>query len=98
MYYVIFSTDKPDSVELRKATRPAHLDYLGSHTLPVKLLHGGPTLSEDGNTMNGTLIIAESESIETVKELVAGDPYVKAGLFEDMQIRPWMWGLGKPES
>lgn len=98
MYYVIFTTDKPDSLALRTATRPAHIEYLGSHSHPVKLLHGGPTLSDADNTMNGTLIIAEAESITAVEKLVAGDPYVKVGLFEELHIRPWDWALGKPEN
>ncbi len=98
MYFVVFTTDKPNSLALREATRPEHLKYLGAHTQAVKLIHGGPTLSEADETMNGTLIIAEAESIQAVEELMAGDPYSKAGLFEDVQIRPWVWGLGNPKN
>ena len=99
MYFVIFGTDKPGMETVRTATRPAHRDYLrspGKHAITVRV--GGPTLRDDGATMNGTLLIVEAETIDAVRAFAADDPYSRAGLFQTIEIRPWNWGLNNPPS
>lgn len=96
-YFAIFGTDKPGALELRTATRPAHREYLrnpGAHR--VKLHHGGPTMTDDGERMNGTLLVVEAESLEAVRAFAADDPYARAGIFERVEIRPWAWTTGAP--
>ena len=58
---------------------------------------GGPTLDEAGASMNGTLLVIEAHSLPEVEAFVQDDPYVQAGLFASIQIRPWHWSLGNPE-
>ena len=97
MYFVIFATDKPGMEVVRTAVRPQHRVYLrnpGQH--PVKALLGGPTLSRDQSTMNGTLLVIEAECIEHVEAFVHDDPYTAADIFERMYILPWYCGLGSP--
>ena len=97
MYFVVFGTDKPAMETVRGATRPAHRDYLrnpGKHPVTVRV--GGPTLRDDGVTMNGSLLIVEAENIEAVRAFAADDPYSRAGLFQSVEIRPWNWGLNNP--
>jgi uncharacterized protein YciI len=99
MYFVVFATDKPGSQSIRNATRPAHREYLrnpGKHAVTVRV--GGPTLRDDGTTMNGSLLIVEAENLEAVRAFAADDPYSRAGLFETVAIRPWNWGLNNPPS
>ncbi len=94
MYFVIFGTDKPGAESVRAANRPAHREYLrgpGKH--PVKVRVGGPTLREDGVTMNGTMLVVEADNLEAVRAFAADDPYSRAGLFETLEIRPWNWGI-----
>lgn len=98
MLFVVFATDKPGTGELRAATRERHRQYLRdphSHALTVRL--GGPTLAEAADAMNGTLLVVEADSIDVVRAFVAADPYVKAGLFASVEIRPWQWSLGNPD-
>lgn len=98
MYFVIFATDKPGAEQTRAEARPRHREYLrnpGDHAVKVRL--GGPTLTEDGERMNGTLLVVEAERIEDVRAFLAGDPYSRASLFESVTVRPWNWGIGKPE-
>ena len=89
--FVLVCIDKPDSLALRMATREAHFAYLGRHPGYVRL--GGPFLDEKGD-MAGSLMIVEAEDLEAVKRLSASDPYVLAGLFERVEIRPWRATFG----
>lgn len=47
--------------------------------------------------MNGTLLVIEAGSLPEVEAFIRDDPYVQAGLFASIQIRPWHWSLGNPE-
>jgi uncharacterized protein YciI len=95
MLFALICTDKPDSVAIRLEHRPAHMAYLKS--LGDKLAFAGPFLKEDGKTMCGSLVVIEAESAEAARAVAAGDPFAKAGLFQTVEIRPWLWVLGKPE-
>ena len=95
MYFAFICTDKPDGLPLRKAHRPEHLAYLKS--LGDVLKFAGPFTAEDGETMNGSLIVVEAPSLAAAQDIAAGDPFAKAGLFASVEIRPWLWSLGKPE-
>lgn len=88
MLYAIIGKDKPDSLQLRLDTRPAHLAYFDSLGDAVKL--GGPFLNEEGKPF-GSLIIIEAESLEKAKEIAQNDPYVKAGLFATQEVTAWNW-------
>jgi uncharacterized protein YciI len=98
MHYVIFATDKPDSLALRLDTRDAHRAYLRDSAAhpDVTVIHGGPTMTADGETMNGSLLIVEAPSLAAAEGFAAGDPYAKAGLFAASEVRPWTWVLGAP--
>jgi uncharacterized protein YciI len=47
--------------------------------------------------MNGSLLIFEADSIDQVHTFLAGDPYKGVDLFANVEVRPWLWALGKPE-
>jgi uncharacterized protein YciI len=98
-FYAIFATDKPDMLAVRERVRPAHRAYVrngaAEHSVFVRL--GGPTLDMQAATMNGTLLVIEAEHIDDVHRFVSGDPYMHAGIFERVDIRPWDWSLGNPE-
>ncbi|MBB5496917.1 YciI family protein [Paraburkholderia sp. MM5384-R2] len=49
------------------------------------------------DAMNGTLLVVEAERIDDVMEFVGNDPYMQAGLFDCVEIRPSDWSLGNPE-
>lgn len=95
MYFAFICTDKPDGLPIRQAHRPEHLAYLKS--LGNALKFAGPFTAEDGETMNGSLIVVEASSLAAAQGIAAADPFAKAGLFASVEIRPWLWSLGKPE-
>ena len=97
MYFVIFGTDKPGVLAIREETRPKHRVHLRETKRKVKVHHGGPTLGDDGKSMNGTLLVVEADNLEEVRGFVADDPYSKAGIFEKIEIRPWAWTTGVPD-
>lgn len=98
MYFIVLGTDAADKSELRLRTRPAHRAYLRNPAPhPVRVHLGGPTLSEDGAKMNGTLLVVEADAIDDVRSFVASDPYFRAGVFSAVVVRPWSWSLGAPE-
>lgn len=83
--FIITCIDKPDSLAVRLANREAHLAYARDWT--DRMLVGGPLLSDDGETMQGSVLILDVESRAEVDRFVAEDPYGKAGLFESVSVR-----------
>ena len=55
------------------------------------------SLKEDGKTMCGSLVVVEVDTLDAAKAVAGADPFAKAGLFATVEIRPWLWVLGKPE-
>jgi len=96
MLFALICTDKPGALDLRLATRDAHLEFLAANKDMIRL--GGPFINEDASGMNGSLIIIEGNSVEEVRAVAEQDPYAKAGLFESVDIRPWKWTVGNPEA
>ncbi|RMF07495.1 MAG: YciI family protein [Alphaproteobacteria bacterium] len=94
MLYALICTDKPDSLQLRLDTRDAHIGHLKE--LGDRLKIAGPFTSEDGSQMTGSLLIVEADSLEEARALAQRDPYYKAGLFADVDVRPWNWTIGNP--
>lgn len=93
MLYAIFCYDKPNSVSLRQATRPKHLDYLGDAGDRVKI--AGPLLEAgEGGAPIGSLIVIDAASEAAVQLFASNDPYATAGLFERVEIHPWVRGMG----
>ncbi|MBB3890487.1 hypothetical protein GGQ61_001204 [Phenylobacterium haematophilum] len=89
--FAIHCLDKPASLELRLANREAHLAYAGSFKAHIKL--GGPLLNEAGE-MAGSMLIMEFDDIAQARAFSADDPYVKAGLFQRVDITAFKPTLG----
>lgn len=94
MLFALICSDKPGGLPIRKENRPDHLAYLKG--LGDALKFAGPFTEEDGETMNGSLIVIEAASLDAARDIAAGDPFAKAGLFASVEIRPWLWSIGRP--
>ncbi|MGL4414865.1 YciI family protein [Roseinatronobacter monicus] len=88
--YMMLCTDKPDALELRKATRAAHLAYVAETGCVVQ---AGPLMDAAGQ-MAGSLIVLDLPDIEAAKLWGANDPYAKAGLFEAVRVQEWKKVIG----
>ena len=89
--FVLLCTDKPDSLELRMATRPAHLAWMEANRASVRL--AGPFLGADDKPV-GSLLIVEADDAAAAKAVTDQDPYALAGLFAASEIKPWRLVIG----
>ena len=95
MLYAVWASDRPGSGEARQRVREAHRSRLrapGEHA--VQVLQAGATLDGPAVAMNGTLLIVQAPDIAAVRAFVDADPYVAAGVYASVEIRPWRCGLG----
>ena len=90
--FVLRCLDKPGALELRMATREAHLAYLQPQGDAVKL--AGPLLGADGSPV-GSLLIIDVEDLAAAQAFSAADPYTKAGLWGDVEIAAFRLTLGQ---
>jgi uncharacterized protein YciI len=93
MYYFIHAIDKPDSLEVRKTNRDAHLEYVKDFSLFI----GGPTLTADYETMTGSVIIVDLGNDAALADFLENDPYNKAGLFSSVTTSPWKRSVYNPD-
>jgi uncharacterized protein len=84
MLFSLICTDRPGALDLRMATRPAHLAFL--ETYQDRLVHAGPMLDLDGRPC-GSLLLIDVEDRAAAEGFAEADPYAKAGLFESTVIR-----------
>jgi uncharacterized protein YciI len=87
MAFMIYCLDKPNHVETRLANRPAHVEHLTRHE--SHLISAGPLLTDDGQTMIGSLLVVDFADRAAVDSFLAADPYTKAGLFQSVTVKPY---------
>ena len=94
MLYTIIGDDSPDSLEKRLAARPAHLARLDALQRDGRLVLAGPFPAIDSPNpgpagFSGSLIVAEFESLEAARIWAEADPYLSAGVFERVTVKPF---------
>ncbi|MBI1359709.1 MAG: hypothetical protein GC155_05425 [Alphaproteobacteria bacterium] len=85
----MYGLDGPKGPEIRKTTRPAHLEWIASLGVRKKL--AGPLLAEDGAASIGSMLIIEAETLGEARDVYAADPYARAGLWDRVEIRQFTW-------
>lgn len=95
-YFCVHAFDHPGRLDERLRLRDVHRARLRQHDHPISVRIGGP-LVDDGGAMIGTMLVVEAENREAVEAFLAGDPYVLAGLFREVTVTGFNWGLGLPE-
>lgn len=94
MYYVIFAQDKPETLQLRLSVREQHLARLQALQAENRLLIAGPNPAIDDENpgeagFTGSTVIAQFESLEQAKQWASEDPYVAAGVYGDVVVKPF---------
>ena len=94
MWYAITADDTPGSLEKRMAARPAHLQRLQALQNEGRLLLAGPFPAIDSMDpgpagYSGSLIIAEFDSLETARSWADADPFVAAGVYASVTVKPF---------
>lgn len=94
MLYMIQGNDAPDSLDARLAARPEHLARLQALRDAGRLILAGPCPAIDSPDpgpagFSGSLIVAEFPSLDAAHEWADADPYVTAGVYASVDVRPF---------
>ena len=98
MLYAIIGTDKENSLEQRLAVRPAHVERLQALKQEGRLRLAGPFPAIDNADpgpagFTGSLIVAEFDSLGDAKKWADADPYVTAGVYASVTVKPFKYVL-----
>ncbi|QMV14245.1 YciI family protein [Vibrio spartinae] len=94
MWYVIFSQDVENSLEKRMGARPQHLERLQLLQNEGRLLTAGPLPAIDSDNpgeagFTGSTVIADFASLDEAKAWADADPYVTAGVYQSVIVKPY---------
>ena len=94
MLYAIIAEDIANSLEKRLAARPAHLERLNALLDQGRLILAGPHPAIDCEDpgkagFSGSLVVAEFEDLEAAQTWANDDPYVHAGVYDKVTIKPF---------
>lgn len=88
MIYIFSLIDKPDSGELRQRVRPEHKACLAA--MADRIAFAGPLVSDDGQTMLGSLLAIDFDSREAAHTWLADEPFTRAGLYASTSIHAFV--------
>ncbi|MBF8781673.1 YciI family protein [Pseudomonas fulva] len=94
MLYAIIASDVEGSLEKRLAARPAHIERLQQLKSEGRVVLAGPHPAIDSNDpgeagFSGSLIVAEFESLAAARAWAEADPYVAAGVYDQVVVKPF---------
>jgi len=94
VFYAIISQDVANSLTKRIPARAAHLQRLQQLQEAGSLLLAGPHPAIDSENpgdagFTGSLVIAEFESLEAAQSWADADPYVAAGVYTSVSVKPF---------
>lgn len=94
MFYAIMASDAPGTLDARLAARPAHLARLQQLQDEGRLLLAGPHPAIDSNDpgsagFTGSLVVAEFASLEQARSWADADPYIAAGVYDQVLVKPF---------
>lgn len=92
--FAVLAMDKPNHLEKRLETRPAHLQYWEDKADQMVL--AGPFLGEDEKPI-GSMMVVRAKDKAAAETLVGADPYAVAGVFASVEVKPWNWVIKRPE-
>ncbi|WP_133406374.1 YciI family protein [Parashewanella tropica] len=94
MWYMISSQDVENSLELRKSARAGHIERLKQLSAEGRLMIAGPHPAIDNEEpgeagFTGSLVVAEFASLEDAQAWADADPYVAAGVYQHVTVKPF---------
>jgi uncharacterized protein YciI len=95
MLFAIYGHDAPGSLERRRASREAHLARVRQLQTEGRLVIAGPhpaiATTDPGDAgYTGSLIIAEFADLESARTWAQQDPYLAAGAWQEIDVRPFV--------
>ncbi|MDV9033999.1 YciI family protein [Pseudomonas sp. RAC1] len=94
MLYAIIASDVENSLERRLAARPAHIERLQQLKAEGRVVLAGPHPAVDSSDpgaagFSGSLIVAEFDSLTAAQAWANADPYVAAGVYAQVVVKPF---------
>ncbi|MFK5667422.1 YciI family protein [Pseudomonas shirazica] len=94
MLYAIIASDVANSLEKRLSARPAHIERLQQLKAEGRVVLAGPHPAIDSNDpgeagFSGSLIVAEFDSLAAAQAWADADPYIAAGVYEKVVVKPF---------
>ncbi|MBD8898483.1 YciI family protein [Rhodanobacter sp. DHG33] len=94
MWFAIIAQDHPGSLDKRLAARPAHLERLNTLRDEGRLLLAGPFPAIESENpgpagFTGSMIVAEFDSQADARTWADADPYVAAGVYAEVSVKPF---------
>ena len=94
MLYAIIATDVANSLDARLAARPAHLERLNQLKDAGRIVLAGPHPAIDNNDpraagFSGSLVVAQFDSLSAAQAWADADPYVAAGVYANVIVKPF---------
>lgn len=94
MLYAIISQDVENSLQDRLAARSKHLERLTALQDQGRLILAGPHPAIDSDDpgeagFSGSLIVAEFESLKAATTWAEADPYIDAGVYANVTVKPF---------
>jgi len=94
MLYAIMAEDVADSLDRRQRARPDHLTRLEALRDEGRIVLAGPHPAVDSEDpgpagFTGSLIVAEFDSLEEAEAWADADPYVAAGVYARVRVKPF---------
>ena len=94
MLYAVISEDQPGTLDQRLTARPAHLERLQQLRDAGRLVLAGPHPAIDSEDpgpagFSGSLVVAEFDSLEDAQAWADADPYVAAGVYASVTVKPF---------
>jgi len=95
MLYAIIGREAPDGLQCRTQARPAHLARIRALQDEGRLVLAGPMPAIDSPDpgpagFSGSLVVAEFDSLEAARQFAVSDPYVTEGVFNEVDVRPFL--------
>jgi uncharacterized protein YciI len=97
MLFAFMGKDKPGHLQVRVDNRPAHVEFLNGLNSKGTLKFAGPLLDEESKPC-GSLVVIEADDLGSAKEILAGDPFARVGLFVTTEVIAWNWVFNNPAS
>jgi uncharacterized protein YciI len=94
MWYAIISEDAPNTLSQRLEHRPAHVARLQELHQQGRLLLAGPHPAIDSEDpgpagFTGSLVVAEFASLSDAQAFADADPFVAAGVYARVSVKPF---------
>ena len=95
MWYVIYSKDRENALQARLEARSAHLERVNAMVNEGRILLAGPRPAIDSPDpgpagFEGSLIVADFDSLEEARAWADSDPYVLAGVYASVEVSPFI--------